>query len=138
MKRLQLKRIRFSREADTWLKVIKSRTGLTPNLTCRIALSMSIGELGSLKVEGVDEDSDREINRSTLLGDFDALAGSLLIQWRTENPGYSHLDLDVLARAHINRGVLLLAQRVRSIAELSAVLAGAVNSKRRGTSARGV
>lgn len=122
MKRLQLKRIKFSREADSWLRTLKSRTGVTPNLLCRLALSVSLAETGGLKVDGIDEDSDREINRATLLGDFDLLAACLLTQWRAENVAFANVELEDLLRAHVHRGILLLSQRLRAPADLATVI----------------
>ena len=47
---LQLRRLKFSKEADTWLKVMKSRTGITPNLLCRVGFCLSLEEPGVVDV----------------------------------------------------------------------------------------
>ena len=81
MSQLQLKRLRFTKEADTWLKVLKSRTGITPNLLCRMGFCLSLGEPSDPEFVRSGEDSDREINRYTLLGEYDAAFVALLRQW---------------------------------------------------------
>src|SRR5262245_18153253 len=73
MRELRVKRIRFCREADTWLKVLKTRTGVTPNILCRLGFCLSLEEPGLPQVEQYPEDSQREINRYTLLGEYDLL-----------------------------------------------------------------
>ncbi len=117
---LTLKRIRFSRDADNWLRVLKSRTGVTPNILCRIGFAISLDEPGVPNAQAYPEDSDREINRYTLLGEHDGTYVALLRQRVTDDgmPG----DLDAQFRAHMNRGVLLLAARVKSLPELLAEL----------------
>lgn len=117
---LTLKRLRFSRDADNWLRVLKSRTGVTPNILCRIGFAMSLDEPGVPNPEAYPEDSEREINRYTLLGEHDETYLALLRQ-RVMDDGIPG-DLDAQFRAHMNRGVLLLAARVKSLPELLAEL----------------
>jgi len=118
MRELRVKRIRFCREADTWLKVLKTRTGVTPNILCRLGFCLSLEEPGLPQIEQYPEDSQREINRYTLLGEYDLLVASLLRQ-RLAADGLGAEHLDSQFRAHMNRGVLLLAKRVRSLQSLA-------------------
>jgi DNA sulfur modification protein DndD len=115
--------LRFSREADSWLRVLKARTGVTPNILCRIGFALSLDEPGTPDPTKYPEDSDREINRFTLLGEYDATYVSLLRQRLVEDGGPGEADLDVPFRAHMNRGVMLLAARVKSLPDLIADLA---------------
>lgn len=116
---LQFRRIRFSKEADIWLRHLKARTGVTPNLLCRIAICMSLAEPGDPTTGNFDEDSEREINRSTLLGDFDQTLSALVKQRYFEDAGtLPRDDFDNYFRAHVHRGVLLLASRAKSLADL--------------------
>src|SRR5262245_5541003 len=100
---LRLKRLTFSKEADNWLRVLKSRTGITPNLLCRMGFCMSLEEPGKPDPSRYPEDSEREINRYTLLGEYEELLLALLQQrmWRDCLEG----PLDDMFRAHMNRGV---------------------------------
>ena len=115
---LRLRRIRFSKEADNWLKVLKSRTGVTPNILCRIGFALSLDEPGLPCPESYPEDSDREINRYTLLGEYDTTYVALLRQRLINDGTHEDTDLDAQFRAHMNRGVILLAARVKSLQDL--------------------
>lgn len=114
--RLQLRRLRFSREADTWLKVLKSRTGITPNLLCRMAFCLSLAEPGVPDSAKCTEDSEREINRYTLLGEYDEAFVALLRQWEARH--VTGRSLDELFAAHVHRGINLLAARMKSLTDL--------------------
>jgi DNA sulfur modification protein DndE len=117
MSELRLKRIRFSKEADNWLKVLKSRTGLTPNILCRMGYCLSLEEPGYADPAKYDEASEREINRYTLLGEYDALLIALLRQRLAQTEVVPEV-LDEAFRAHMNRGVRLLAGRLKSLTDL--------------------
>lgn len=123
MPTLALRRLRFCKEADNWLKVLKSRTGVTPNILCRVGFALSLDEPGLPRAESYPEDSDREINRYTLLGEYDSTYVSLLRQRLMDEGTFDGADLDAQFRAHMNRGVILLAARVKSLPDLLAELA---------------
>jgi DNA sulfur modification protein DndE len=68
-------------------------------------------------------EEDREFNRYTLLGEYDALFVALVRQ-RCENDGMSDPELlPAYFRAHLNRGIGLLQHRVRHISDLIALIA---------------
>ena len=113
-------KLRISTDATSKLRALRQRTGLTPNLLCRIALSTSLeqGPLGGAKAP--DEDGS-EFNAYTLTGEYGALFAALL-RWVEEGP-----DPDVplddpalvsLLRGHIHRGVGTLSVRARSPLDL--------------------
>ena len=127
---LSARRLRFCQEADNWLRVLKSRTGVTPNILCRIGFALSLDEPGLPNPDAYPEDSAREINRYTLLGEYDTIYVALLRQRVSDDQNASasddeggERDLDAQFRAHMNRGVMLLAARVKSLPELLAELA---------------
>jgi hypothetical protein len=65
-----------------------------------------------------DEDkSSREINRYTLFGEYDAAFVALLVT-RLKQDGITTEQLDEYCVAHMNRGVQLLAGRLKSISDL--------------------
>ena len=124
---LSVRRVRFCQEADNWLRVLKSRTGLTPNVLCRIGFTLSLEEPGCANPNAYPEDSGREINRYTLLGEYDATYVALLRQRMSEDVGTDsdfgrEHDMDAVFRAHMNRGVMLLAARAKSLPDLLAEL----------------
>ena len=125
---LTVRRLRFCQEADNWLRVIKSRTGVTPNILCRMGFALSLDEPGLPNPDAYPEDSGREINRYTLLGEYDATYVALLRQRMSDDAAAGGNengapDLDAQFRAHMNRGVMLLAARIRSLPDLLAELA---------------
>lgn len=122
MSTLTLRRLRFSREADNWLRVLKSRTGVTPNILCRIGFCLSLDEPGLPNPDKYPEDSEREINRYTLLGENDVTYVGLLRQRLADDELSLDESIDDHFRAHMNRGVLLLAARVKALPDLLAEL----------------
>lgn len=125
---LSVKRLRFCQEADNWLRVLKSRTGITPNILCRMGFALSLDEPGLPNPDAYSEDSGREINRYTLLGEYDATYVALLRQRMSDDATAGGAenrepDIDAQFRAHMNRGVMLLAARIRSLPDLLAELA---------------
>ena len=103
------------------MKVMKSRTGITPNLLCRLAVCLSLNEMGIPSVGKYPEDSDREINRYTLLGEFDAVFVALLRQRFVDDDAGADVSLDDYFRAHLHRGIVLLATRLKSLSDLGAL-----------------
>lgn len=123
MPTLTVRRLRFCREADNWLRVLRSRTGVTPNILCRIGYALSLDEPGIPDPKTYPEDSDREINRYTLLGEHDGAYVALLRQRISDDDIGEEHDLDAQFRAHMNRGVILLAARAKTLPDLLAELA---------------
>src|SRR6186997_1191558 len=74
---LKLQRVRFSTEADNRLRMLKARSGLDNNIICRLGLCLSLEEPGDPRSDSSGP-SLREINRYTLLGEYDPLFVALL------------------------------------------------------------
>ena len=117
---LKLQRVKLSREADNRLRMLKARTGLDNNIICRLGFCLSLEEPGEPRSDSSDP-SLREINRYTLLGEYDPLFVALL---NARHPAVGD-DADELQRLfleHLHRGIALLANRLKgpaSIAELA-------------------
>lgn len=113
-----MNRIRVSEEVDQRLRSLKGKTGLTPNLLCRIGFCLSLNDPAIPNPKDFNENSAREFNRTTLTGQWDNYFIALL-QERCYKDGLPLPDsLEDQFRAHINRGVLLLFQRVKHLADL--------------------
>ena len=122
IKELEFKRIRLSENATNKCRTFKARTGLTPNIACRLALGISISETNMPDINlYADDDSGQEINRYTFLGDHELSLLSLFIMWCHEHK-ISTNDYYAYLIAHINRGVELLVNRVKGIEELPNLL----------------
>ena len=117
MSQMKTQRVRFSKEADNRLRMLKARTGLTPNLICRLGLCVSLEEPGEPRSDSSGP-SERVIDRYTLLGEYDQLFVALL---KTRHPESDPEELGRLFAEHLHRGITLLANRLKapvSIAEL--------------------
>ena len=111
---MEFKRIKLSQESTSKLRTFKARTGLTPNISCRMALTLSINENNMPSLELYSDDSGQEINRYTFLGDQELILLSLFTQWCHENNVKKKNYYEYL-NAHINRGVEMLANRVKGL-----------------------
>ncbi len=115
---MDFKRVRLSYDSTIKLRFFKSRTGLTPNIACRLALSISISEkkIPPIELYCTDE-TGQEINRYTLLGEHEITLLSIFTQWCVENI-IQESEYYKYFLAHINRGVELLTNRVRGLEDL--------------------
>lgn len=118
---LEFKRIKLSLASTKKLQLFKSRTGLTPNIACRLALSISIAENNMPALELFTEESGQEINRYTLFGEHELVLTSLFLQWCHEK-NIKEKEQNTYFLAHINRGVELLVNRVKGLENLSQLI----------------
>lgn len=123
MAQMKFSRLRFCQEASDKLSQLKGRTGLTPNILARIGFAMSLNDPSFPNPDDFPPDSNREIDRQVLLGQWDSLVIALLKE-RCSRDGVPINDEELLAqlRAHMNRGVLLLHKRVRNLKDLGLLL----------------
>lgn len=122
MPRLGLQRIPFTADADNRLRMLKARTGITPNVLCRIGLCLSLGEHGIPAAPQPDTRAGREINRYTLLGGHDAAFLALLTARLIQDGKGVPEELDVAFLGHVNRGIDMLAARVKSLSDLGELM----------------
>lgn len=120
---MELNRLRISENVSHKLSLMKGRTGLTPNILCRIGFCLSLNDPTIPVLNDYADDTEKEINRHTLTGQWDSLFVAL-IKERCRQDGLT-LDDKGLAeqfRAHTNRGVLLLYKRIRSLNDLAQLM----------------
>ena len=110
--------------ADNTQKVrtLKGRTGLTPNILCRFALSLSLRDPGVPDPTAFPNDG-MEFNRYTLFGPHEVILLALLRQRCVQDRLDPDLDLAEQLHAHINRGIGILYPRLRSIYDLGQMVA---------------
>jgi len=120
---LKLTKIRLTKDASNRLRFVAGKTGVSPNLLCRIGFCLSLAEPRTPDPRDFPEE-DREFNRYTLLGEHDELFVALLRQ-RLKEDGVAPKELAPHFRAHMNRGLILLQQRVRNVADLAALVIAA-------------
>lgn len=116
---MKLNRLRVGKEVSDRLKHLRARTGLTPNILCRLGFCLSLNDPTVPNPDDFPQDSEREIDRHTLTGSWDMFFVALLKE-RVHRDALELTD-EVLAQqfhAHVNRGVLLLYKRVRNVGDL--------------------
>jgi DNA sulfur modification protein DndE len=119
---MKITRLRFTKEASNRLRFAAGKTGLTPNLLCRLGFCLSLAEPTVPNPADYPEE-EREFNRYTLLGEYDPLFVALLKE-RCRKDGVSLELLPDYFRAHMNRGATLLQQRVKSVSDLAELVPG--------------
>jgi len=119
---VQLNRIHISQDSRHQLSVLKARTGLLPNLLCRVGLTLSLAEASEPEIDA-DATDGSEFNRFTLMGEWDPLIVSLLEERCSTNGVCSdNGELVKYFRAHLNRGVHLLYGRVKGLEDTTNLL----------------
>src|SRR5438309_11668919 len=111
-------RVRVSLDSSNKLKVLKARTGLTPNVLCRIAFTASLKEPGLPAISPAGEEPGLEFNRYTLTGEFDVLFIALLKERLTSDGLNPELDLIPHFKAHLDRGISIVYVRIKSLLDL--------------------
>ena len=116
---MNFRRMRFTEDISKKLGLLKGRTGITPNILCRIGFCMSVERPSIPDPNEFTERGDREIDRPVLLGTYDPLFVAM-IKERCKRDGLN-VEGDELYehfRAHVHRGVALLYKRVKDIPDM--------------------
>lgn len=111
-------KLKISSEATSKLRTLKQRTGLTPNLLCRMALMYSLEE-GALDNTPLPNEDGSEFNAYTLTGENTNIFISLV--YLVENkPDHTLNNKELLdkIRSHIDRGVSSLFIRIKTSSDL--------------------
>lgn len=120
---MKLNSLRVCEEVSNRLSILKGRTGLTPNILCRIGFTLSLNDPTIPNPADYPPDSDRIIDRHVLTGPWDKLCVAL-IKERCKQDGLP-IDDEALGeqfKAHVNRGVLLLYKRVKTLNDLALLM----------------
>ena len=117
---MNLNKIKLSKEITHKVRLLKGRTGLTPNILCRIGFCLSLNEPGIPDSTQYEEDG-MEFNRYTLTGQYDTLFVSLLKERCIEDGLAIEKNLTKQFFAHLNRGIFLLYNRVRNLSDLAKI-----------------
>lgn len=114
---MSFNKIRVSSNVSKLLSIIKGKTGLTPNITCRLALCISISDpsLPSLKIA---DSAGQEFNRYTLLGETDSFLMSILKERLIKDKLDPEKDLVNQFRAHLERGVMMTHARIKDLTDI--------------------
>ncbi len=115
---MTLSRIYVGEEVDLRLRNLKARTGLTPNLLCRLGFCLSLAEPGIPDPQLYMDGQVREFNRYTLTGQWDSFFFALLRERLVQDGLDVEKDLEAQFKSHLSRGVQLLYQRLKSLPDL--------------------
>ena len=118
---MSFSRLYVSEDVDNKLRVLKMRTGLLPNLLCRMGFCLSLSEPGIPDIQLYSDTEAREFNRYTLTGQYDLFFFALLRERLAEDGLDIEAYLQPQFKAHISRGVGLLYQRIKCVEDLSAL-----------------
>ncbi|WP_294311138.1 DNA sulfur modification protein DndE [uncultured Sphingomonas sp.] len=113
-------KLNASIDASSRLRSLQQRTGLTPNLLCRVAAMLSLEE-GPVGAVRAPDDKGREFNSYTLTGELTGVFGAI-VRFVEEDEGrgepLSNDEIVTRFAAHIHRGVGLLSVRAKSPADI--------------------
>jgi DNA sulfur modification protein DndE len=115
---MKLTRLRVCEEADLRLRILKARTGLTPDLLCRLSFCLSLNDPTPPDPSQYPEDGPREINPYTLIRPWESLILALLRE-RCHQDSFDEKESEDQFRAHVNRGILLLYKQVHDLSDLA-------------------
>jgi DNA sulfur modification protein DndE len=97
------------------------KTGLTPNIICRMGLCLSIAE-PTLPDTKMDDDKGQEFSRYTLLGEWDPFFISILRERLIQDKLDPEKELLVQFKAHLNRGIMMLQSRIKDLSDIHDLL----------------
>tara|TARA_R110001599_G_scaffold261569_1_gene461990 strand:+ start:10289 stop:10666 length:378 start_codon:yes stop_codon:yes gene_type:complete len=122
---MHISKVKISAEASGKLKIAAQRSGLTPNLLCRLAM-MSSFEAGPLSHLQMDLKDGQEFNAYTLFGANQAIYLDLLKYVEIGKGKADLTDEDLLERLklHIDRGIKQITVRIKSPADVAGLLSG--------------
>lgn len=111
-------RFRISAASTEKLKFLKSKTGVTPNILCRFAISLAIRDSNGIGNASAVELNGQDFNAPTLFGENLDVYEVLVRQYMHENG--VEVDVQRCVAAMIEIGLHKMGH-VRSIRELAAL-----------------
>jgi DNA sulfur modification protein DndE len=126
---MAINRIYVDSQVERSLTTLKARTGLTPNLLCRIGFCVSLAEPGIPEPNLYNDGNAREFNLQTLTGDYNEFFFALLRQRLAQDELDIDEHLEPQFKAHISRGVLRLDLRVKNLEDITSLVAEAQVSR---------
>ena len=120
----RITKIFLSADNTQKVRTLKGRTGLTPNILCRFALTLSLRDPG-LPEPSIYANDGMEFNSYTLLGRQEVVLLALVRQRCLQHRIDPDSKLPEQLRAHVNRGIGILYPRVRSLQDLGSIVSQA-------------
>ena len=114
-------RLRISEKATFRLSQLKGKTGLTPNIICRIAICYSLNDPSIPNPADYDE-RGQEINRYSLTGEWDTFFIALVKERCIQDNLDPEEDMYDQLRAHLNRGVFGIFPQIKGLGDFHILL----------------
>ena len=106
----------MSHRSQNLLAQVKRHTGLTPNITGRFAICLSLNDPSIPNPDEYDENG-AEIHPSVLFGEYEEIFAALMIMRLRQDRLDPDLYMNRMMRAHFNRGTIALFARVRDLTD---------------------
>ena len=113
---MKFSRLRVSSRSQQLLGGMKTKTGLTPNILARFALCMSIKEKSIPNPDEFNENGS-ELTPAVLFGEHEQMYHTLMINRLDNDKLDPETYLNVMTRAHINRGVIALHPTINDLSD---------------------
>lgn len=107
-------RLRMSSRSQNLLAIIKGKTGITPNVSGRFALCLSLKDPSPPNPDEYDEKGS-EIHPSVLFGEYEDMYMALMVMRLRRDGLDPEIYLNRMLRAHFNRGAIMLHARIRNL-----------------------
>ncbi len=111
---MRFSRLRMSYRSQNLLAMIKGRTGITPNISGRFAICLSLRDPSPPNPEEYDEKGS-EIHPSVLFGEYEEVFMALMVMRLRRDGLDEQTYLNRMLRAHFNRGAIMLYARIRDL-----------------------
>ena len=114
--KLKFSRIRVSSRSTHAFGMLKSSTGLTPNILARFCICLSIKQRGIPNPDEYNKDG-AELAPAVLFGEHEPVYLALVINRLKQDGLDPEHYLDEMTRAHLNRGAIGLRQRIDGLSD---------------------
>ena len=111
---MRFKRLRMSSRSQNHMATIKKRTGITPNISGRFAICLSLKDPSPPNPDEYDEKGS-EIAPAVLFGEYEDVFMALMIQRLNRDGLDIKIYLNRMLRAHFNRGTAMLFARIQDV-----------------------
>ena len=111
---MRFSRLRMSARSQNLLAIVKGKTGITPNVSGRFALCLSLKDPSPPNPDEYDEKGS-EIHPSVLFGEYEDMYMALMVLRLRRDGLDPEIYLNRMLRAHFNRGSIMLHARIRDL-----------------------
>ena len=111
---MKFNRIRISHSSQAMLTRLKSKTGLTPNISARFAICMSLKDRSVPNPDEFNKGGSK-LEPDVLFGKHEQIYLALMLNRLKTDRLDPELYLNEMTRAHLNRGIIALLPRINDL-----------------------